>query len=82
MISSKPLWIRFDKIDGFVRIYDRTKYLVLLAPEKYNAIYNRIRYKKYKSLKSGITDVFFSLLCKNQSQFLWLFPYKKSINFT
>ena len=46
---------RFDKIDGFIRIYDGSKYLVLLVPEKY-ATYNRIRY--LVSLKSGATDVF------------------------
>ena len=39
------MWIRFDKIDGkHIKTYDGTKYLVLLGPEKYEAIYNRIRY--------------------------------------
>ena len=26
LIGSKPLRIRFDKLDGFIRIYDRNKY--------------------------------------------------------
>ena len=26
LIGSKPLCIRFDKIDGFIRIYDGNKY--------------------------------------------------------
>ena len=26
LIGSKPLRIRFDKIDGFIRIYDGTRY--------------------------------------------------------
>ena len=30
-IGSKPLCIRFDKIDGFVRIYYGTRYLTLFA---------------------------------------------------
>ena len=47
--------IRFDKIDGFIRVYDGTKYLVLFGPEKYDAIYNRIRY--LISQRSGITYV-------------------------
>ena len=47
--------IRFDKIDGFVRVYDGTKYLVLFGPEKYDAIYNRIRY--LINQRSGITYV-------------------------
>ena len=41
------LWlvgISFDKVDIFIRVYDRTRYLVLFVPEKYDAICNRIRY--------------------------------------
>ena len=44
LIDSKPLRIRFNKIDGFIRIYDRTRYLKLFSSEKYDAIYNRIRF--------------------------------------
>ena len=36
----------FDKTDGFIWLYNRTKYLVLFGPEKYNAIYSRMRYVK------------------------------------
>ena len=28
-MSEKPLRIRFDKIDGFVKVYDRSRYLVI-----------------------------------------------------
>ena len=49
--------IRFKKIDGFVRVNDETKYLVLFGAEKYDSIYNRIRY--LVGVKSGITYVFF-----------------------
>ena len=48
--------IRFDKVHGFVRVYDGTIYLVLLGVEKYDAIDNRIRY--LISQKGGITYVF------------------------
>ena len=47
--------IRFDKIDGFIRVYDGTRYLVLFGSEKYNFIYNIIRY--LIGVKSGITYV-------------------------
>ena len=40
LIGGKCLCIRFDKIDGFIRGYDRT----LFAGEKYDFIHNRIRY--------------------------------------
>ena len=56
LIDTKPLRIRFDKIDGFIRIYDGTRYLTIFSSEKYDAIYNRIRY--LRSLKCGITYIF------------------------
>ena len=52
----KPLPIWFDKVDGFIRVYDETRHLVLFGPQKYGAIYNSIRY--LISQKSGITYVF------------------------
>ena len=56
-IGTRPLCIRFDKVDGFIRVFDRTRYLVLFGPEKYDAIYNRITY--LKSQKTGIKYVLF-----------------------
>ena len=41
-ISAEPLRI-FVKVDGFMRVYDGARYLVLFVPENY-AIYNRIIY--------------------------------------
>ena len=63
LTEAKPLLVRFDKIDGFIRIYDGTRYLTLFGSDKYDAIYNRIRH--FISLKSSITYVFFSLLRKS-----------------
>ena len=79
LIGPKPLRIRFDKTDGFIRIYDGTRYLVLFGPEKYYAIYNRIRF--LISVKGSITYFFFKLFCKNQSWFLWFFTYRKKSGF-
>ena len=56
LISTKRLRISFDKEDGFIRVYDGTRYLPLFGAEKYDAIYNRIRY--VISQKGGITYVF------------------------
>ena len=39
-IGAKPLDIRFDKVDGFIRVYGGTRYL----DEKYDFIYTRISY--------------------------------------
>ena len=38
LIGTKPLFIRFDKMNGFIRVYDGTRYLVLFKHEKYYVI--------------------------------------------
>ena len=48
--------IKIDKIHGLIRIYDWSRYLTLFGSEKYDTIYDRIRY--LISLKSGITYIF------------------------
>ena len=53
LVDSKPLCVRYKKTDGFIRVYDGTRYLVIFGREKCNSIYNRIRY--LVSVKSGIT---------------------------
>ena len=44
------------KIDEFITIYDEPRYLSLFGPEKYDAIYNRIKY--IISQKSDIKYIF------------------------
>ena len=44
MIGTKSLCIRSNKINGFIRVYDGTRYLVLFGAEKYYFIYNWISY--------------------------------------
>ena len=68
----KSLRIRFDKIDGFLRVYDGTRYLVLFGAEKYDSIYN-IRY--LIEVKGGI--YIFSKRCKDQSWFIWFLTSRK-----
>ena len=48
-------FVRFDKLDGFVRVYNGTRYWVLFGSEKYDTIYNKIRYLIIQ--KSGIKFV-------------------------
>ena len=51
LIDPKPMRIRLDKIGGFIRIYDGTRNLTLFGSQKYDAVYDRIRYLislKYK----------------------------------
>ena len=44
LIGSNPLCIRFNKVDGFIRVYDGTSDLLLFGDEKYDSMYIRIRY--------------------------------------
>ena len=44
LIGAKSLRITFDQVEVFFSVYNRTRYLVLFDPGKYDAIYNRIRY--------------------------------------
>ena len=56
LIEAKTLRITFEEIDGFIRTYDRTRYLVLSGSYKFDALYDITRY--LISLKSVITYVF------------------------
>ena len=54
-IGAKALCIWFKKIDGFIKINDGIRYLVLSGSKQFNAIHNRIRYLIRE--KGGITDI-------------------------
>ena len=60
----KPLHIRFEKMDGFIKNYDEIKYLVFFGPGWFDAIYNRIRYLIMK--KRGITDILIIMLQESE----------------
>ena len=44
LIGAKLFRIRFYKIYGFIRVYDKTRYLVLFVAEEHDFIYSKIRY--------------------------------------
>ena len=35
-------WARFNQEDGFITVYDGSRYLVLFGLKKYNGIYNKV----------------------------------------
>ena len=57
MNGAKPLRIRFDRVDGFIIVYDGIKYLVLFDPEEYDVTCNKIRYPI--GIKSGIIYIIY-----------------------
>ena len=38
-MGAKPLHIRFDKIDRFIKVYDRIRFFLLFGPRRYDPIY-------------------------------------------
>ena len=54
LIGPKPLCIRFNKLEGFIRIYDRSRYSVLLGPEKYDDSFSSLPIEKILTLQSVI----------------------------
>ena len=78
-IDSKPSRIRFNNIDGLLRVYDGTRYLVLFRCEKYDSICNRIRY--LISVKSDITYVISHNYAKIKVDLYSALTLEKTINF-
>ena len=79
MFGSKQLRISFREVNGFTRVYDGIRFLVLFAPpaqKKHDAIYNRIRYQK-----SGITYVFFHNYAKIKDDPYDSLPLEKNAEF-
>ena len=55
LVLSHQVVASIKQINLFELVYDGTKYLVLFGAEKYDFIYNRIRY--LVGVKSGVTYV-------------------------
>ena len=74
LIVSKPLYNWCGKVDGFIGVYNGTRYLVLFFPEKYDAIYNMLSY--FISKKSGIKFIFVII---TEARFIWCFASRKTL---
>ena len=77
LIGSKPLRIRFDKIDGIIKIYDKTRYLTLFGTKKYDVVYDKIRY--LISIKSGITYIISHYFAKIKVDSYDFLPIEKTL---
>ena len=71
--------VRFDKGNWFIRVYDRTRYLVLFEAEKYDFVYNSIRY--LTGVKSFITYVISHNYAKIKKWFMQSFAPRKTLIF-
>ena len=79
LINSKPLRIRFNKIDELIKVYDGTRYLVLFGSEKYDSIYSRIRY--LISVESGMTYIISHSYAKVKVDSYNSLPLEKTMTF-
>ena len=61
-IGAKPECIMFDKVLGFIRDYNAAKYLVLFSPEKYHAIFDRIRYLIGYYIQKAVLNILILIL--------------------
>ena len=79
-MASKPLRILFKKIDGFIKIYNEIRDLILFGPESYDEIFNRIRY--LISETSGTKDIINHDFARIRIGSNKLFTYRKNTDFS
>ena len=77
MVQNLTVRIRFDKIHGFIRIYDGTRYLTLFGSEKYDAISDIIRY--LISPKIGVSYIFSHYFAKIKVDLYDSLPIEKRL---
>ena len=75
LTSAKPLRTRFDKIDGFIKIHDKIRYLVLFDYSYCDRICDNIKY--VISETSGITDSINHNLVRTRSDSYHSLPIEK-----
>ena len=69
--------IRFNQIDGIVRIYDGIRYLTLFGSKEYEAIYNKVRY--LISQKSDTAYIFSYYFAKIKGDSYDSLPIEKTL---
>ena len=76
---AKPLRIIFDKLDGYIRKYDRTKYVSLFHPYKeYQRIFDKVRFPIM--LKSNISVIYSHKYTKIKNKSEDNLPLEKTLN--
>ena len=75
LIGPKPLRIRFDKLDGFIRIYNGTVH------EKYDELDILYRIRYLISRKSGIAYMFSRYYAKIKVDSYSYLPIRENIDF-
>ena len=77
--GAKPFRIKFDEIDGIIKIYDGIRYLVLFDHGWFDKICDNIKYLISK--KSGITDSIYHNIARIRIGFYNSLPIEKILTF-
>ena len=77
--GAKPLRIRYNKIDGFIKIYNRIRYLVLFDSGWFDKICDRNKY--FISEKNGATDSINHNFARIRIHSCSSLPIEKNIDF-
>ena len=78
-MGAKPVQTRLGKIDGFIKIHDKIRYLVLFDYSYCDKIDDKIKY--LRSEKSGITDSINHNFGKIRIDSYNSLPFKKILTF-
>ena len=76
-MGAKPLCIRFDKVDGFIKIYDETRYLLSFGPK--NMIQFMIELDILQVKKVVLHIVLIIIL--QESELIQVIPIEKTLTF-
>ena len=76
-MGAKPLCIRFDKVDGFIKIYDGTRYLLSFGPK--NMIQFMIELDILQVKKVVLHIVLIIIL--QESELIQVIPIEKTLTF-
>ena len=77
--SAKPFHIRLDKLDGFIKVHDKIRYLVLFDYNNCDEVCDKIKY--LVSEKRGITDSVDHNFARIRIDSYDSLPFKKVLSF-
>ena len=77
--NAKPFHIRLDKLDGFIKVHDKIRYLVLFDYNNCDEVCDKIKY--LVSEKRGITDSVDHNFARIRIDSYDSLPFKKVLSF-
>ena len=76
-MGAKPLCIRFDKVDGFIKIYDETRYLLSFGPKNMIQFMIELDILQVKEVVLHIVLI----IILQESELIQVIPIEKTLTF-